>query len=474
VALAVTMLGAVTSPQNEKTRKWQTLPIASGWTFGILVVTFAGLFVLRRPDCVTNPQFWAEDGVIIFREQLVNGWLSALATPYRGYFPLLARLVAGPASIFPVSFAPLVYNLSGIAIDSVCCALFFLPRYECFMKSALLRLVLCVLAVGAFQTTEMAGTLINSMWYLVLAGILLILLPPQIDMHSRPVIAGVWCLLGLVIGASAPMLVIAIPIATYHLVRGFWRGGLISLAIAFGAFAQTLFAFFSSRGLTLAHPGAKGVAVAMVGAFAYKVMLQAMVGAGIALRLATAKWLPYVLSAVVVAALWMLCLIVLSRGSRWKILVPIYLMFASMSLPFIGRDEARFFTNLTTSDPRGERYFFLASCMFAYLVAYTLDWVISYCLLRRNGEVGLTDATIKAAALLVIFAGGLRGNFHVDRFPDLQWQMYAKRIDGWVQDRRSGKPTPAISVPINPQGLWQIDLPSLSASKNNVSFRTLQ
>jgi hypothetical protein len=443
------MRRAIALLEVHRTRQALPLRIASGWTFGILVVTFAGLFVLRRPDCVTNPQFWAEDGGIIFREQLLNGWLTALATPYRGYFPLLARLVAGPASIFPVSFTPLIYNLFGIAIDSVCSALFFLPRYRRFMESDLLRLVLCVLAMGAFQTTEMVGTLINSMWYVVLAGILLMLLPPQVDARSRLVVASGWCLLGLVIGAGAPILVVGIPIAAYHLVRNFWRGGLISLAVALGALAQTLFAFFSSRGLTLAHPGAKGVAVAMVGAFAYKVMLQAIIGAGAAFKLATAKRLGYVVSALVVAALWMICLIALSRGSRWNVLVPIYLIFTSMSIPFIGRDEAQLFINLTTLDMRGERYFFLASCMFAYLVAYTVDRAVPY-----RGDV------IKALALLVIFLGGLRGNFHADRFPDLHWQMNAKCIDAWVRDRRSGNPTPAVSVPINPPG-WRIDLPTL-------------
>jgi hypothetical protein len=216
---------------------------------------------------VTNPQFWAEDGKILFRDQLLYGFLVALTIPYRGYFPFLGRLVAGPASIFPVSFAPLTYNLCAIVLDSVCSALFFLPRYRRFMKSDLIRLVLCVLAVGAFHSSELAGTLINTMWYVELAGILWILLPPQIDARSRPIAAGTLCLLGLVIGTSAPMLIIGIPIVIYYLSTKPWSNGLLSLSVAIGALAQTLFAFFSSHGLILAHPKAKGFAVAMVGAF---------------------------------------------------------------------------------------------------------------------------------------------------------------------------------------------------------------
>lgn len=245
------------------------------------------------------------------------------------------------------------------------------------------------------------------------------------------------------------MVVVGLPIAIYHLVRNFRKGGAISFAIVLGALAQTLFALFSSRGLDFAHPSVRAIAMAMLGGFAYKVMLQALLGATAAFKTAGAKEHGYVVLALLVAAVWLMGLTLMWRHSRWKVLVPVYLMFGSMLMPFIGRDEAHFFENLGSVDLRGERYFLLASCMFAYLVAHTLDRVAS-----NRGWA------LKAVALVTIFAGGLLGNFREAQFEDLHWQVNAKRIVEWVQLREAGKRAPAVSVPINPRG-WSIDLPSI-------------
>ncbi|HKW66144.1 MAG TPA: hypothetical protein VJP04_02575 [Terriglobales bacterium] len=407
------------------------------------------MFILRRPDSITDPQFWAEDGSIFFRQQLVNGWLAAIATPYRGYLPLLPRLFAAPAAIFPIAFAPLVYNLFAILIDSFCCALFFLPRFRVIIESDFLRLALCLLAVGAFNTTELVGTLTNSMWYLTVAGILLMVLPPRVDICSRSRGGAAWLFLGLLIGACAPMVVVGLPIAIYHLARNFRRGGLVSFSIGSGALTQIVFASLLSRGVVLVHPGIRGVAIAMVVAFAYKVMLQALLGATWAFKMATAKKVLYVELALIAAVVWIIYLTIISRDNIWKVWIPVYFIFASMAIPFIGRDAAQGFLNLRTVEPRGERYFLLGSCMFAYLVAYTL------CRLASN-----RGPVLKTVALLAIFAGGLFGNFHAARFYDFHWEANAKRIEEWVQLRHAGKRASPVSVPINPPG-WRIDLPGL-------------
>jgi hypothetical protein len=187
--------------------------------------------------------------------------------------------------------------------------------------------------------------------------------------------------------------------------------------------------------------------MAMLGAFAFKVFVQGLLGAGLTIKLASSK---KAIAVIVVGLLWIICLLASSQENRWKVLVPVYLIVSSMALPLIGRDEAQMFKSLNTFDLRGERYFLLASCMFAYLVAYTLE-----CLLRSE--------PIKVVALLAIFAGGLHGNFRVERFSDLDWKTNAKCIDAWVRAQRSGKPTLAVSVPVNPPGWGRIDLPSLGS-----------
>src|SRR5262249_7467223 len=55
----------------------------------------ASIIVARRPDAVTNPQFWAEDSVIYFWENLRLGFWGALANFYNDYPMLVQRLIAG-------------------------------------------------------------------------------------------------------------------------------------------------------------------------------------------------------------------------------------------------------------------------------------------------------------------------------------------------------------------------------------------
>jgi hypothetical protein len=420
----------------EQVRQVQPLYFASGRTFGLLLLAFSCLFVLRRPDCVTNPQFWAEDGKILFQNQLVYGFHGAIPIPYRGYFPILGRLMAAPASAFPIPLQPLVYTLLAILIDSVCCTIFFLPRFRCFVESDLLRLALCLLAVTAFDSRELVGTLINAMWYVELAGILWILLPPQ---SPRLILTIVYCLVGLVIGASVPMLIIGLPIVVYHLVR---REGIHSLAVAVGALGQTLFALFSSRGLEPVHHELRGFVVAMFSAFAYKVVFQAILGAGKLISIKGA------IGAVVGSVLWVSYL---WKEGQWRVLVPAYLIVASIALPLIGRDEAHVFTNLATFDPRGERYFLLGSCIFAYFVACTLERFVH-------------SDHLKAFALLAVFTGGILVNFRIEPLTDCHWQENARYIEGWVTARNNGDAAPGLMVPINPPN-WvlgaYISLPQL-------------
>src|SRR4051812_32270067 len=61
------------------------------------VVTFlliCVVFILRRPDAVLNPQFWAEDGRLLFQSQMIHGGWSLALQPYRGYLIMETRLSA--------------------------------------------------------------------------------------------------------------------------------------------------------------------------------------------------------------------------------------------------------------------------------------------------------------------------------------------------------------------------------------------
>src|SRR5712692_9123288 len=82
------------------------------------------LLILRRPDAILNPQFWAEDGVVFFHDQLDIGFVQALFNAYAGYLHVIPRSIAGFASVFPVAAHPLIYNVCALAIAALSLSLF--------------------------------------------------------------------------------------------------------------------------------------------------------------------------------------------------------------------------------------------------------------------------------------------------------------------------------------------------------------
>src|SRR3989304_8909630 len=64
-----------------------------------------GLLYLRRPDAFYNPQFFAEDGIILFREAHAYGFASLLV-PYSGYYHTFSRLAALAGGLFSLALVP--------------------------------------------------------------------------------------------------------------------------------------------------------------------------------------------------------------------------------------------------------------------------------------------------------------------------------------------------------------------------------
>ena len=92
--------------------------VPNGAVLSLFYILFAALLVMRRPDCIRNPQFWAEEGTRFFvdaREHSV--WLN-LATYSYGYFDLLVRLIHQVAAVVRLEWAPLALVLCALSIQA--------------------------------------------------------------------------------------------------------------------------------------------------------------------------------------------------------------------------------------------------------------------------------------------------------------------------------------------------------------------
>lgn len=140
-------------------------PQRLGWTLALLFI-----FILRIPDVVRNPQFWAEDGSIFFRQNFCDG-AAAIGKPYAGYFHLVPRLLAWVAGAFRPTWVPAFYIAVALILTGVVLYLLQSPRL------ALPLIPLLGLAIVLSPTgLETYGNLTNIQWFLALGVLALILM----------------------------------------------------------------------------------------------------------------------------------------------------------------------------------------------------------------------------------------------------------------------------------------------------------
>jgi hypothetical protein len=182
----------------------------------LLVIVIALIMICRRPDSILNPQFWAEDGVIYFSQQLTLGFWSALCKLWNGFPYVAPRLIALLGEGVPLAAVPLLYNASAIAISALAMATFSLPGFRHLVRSDTLRVAFCLAVVCNPAVDEVIATPTNLSWWLGLGLVLLsVMRAPR-----SPTIASGWCLSGVLTVFSTPFAPLAAPLWALRAVYG--------------------------------------------------------------------------------------------------------------------------------------------------------------------------------------------------------------------------------------------------------------
>ncbi|MBI2781868.1 MAG: hypothetical protein HYX55_08760 [Chloroflexi bacterium] len=127
---------------------------------GVFLVALA-LAVARRPETITNPTFFNEDGQVFY----LGAWFSSPWTPYAGYLHLVPRLVAYIERAVPVELAPLVGNTVALLVMAAVAAFFVSEELPGDRR---LRAVLGLFVVLSPLSAEVAGSLTYVQWYLAI------------------------------------------------------------------------------------------------------------------------------------------------------------------------------------------------------------------------------------------------------------------------------------------------------------------
>ena len=420
----------------------------SNWHFAALFLIICALFVLRRPDSVTNPQFWAEDGLVLFQGQLLHGGMAWIFEPYKGYLIVNTKLIAAFGALFPVLYAPLIYDVFAILIASLACSMFALRSYRHLVRSDMLRVLACLGATGALYTESLVDNACNSQWYLALIGLLLLFrAPPRGDSYWK---TGAIALAACLTALTSPVLAITAPICLWQLAskqnRSAAAGMLTGIIVQIG-----FFLFYPAATMTAqVRPGAATLVIAVAVATVYKVVIASLFGWRTVWDVSNASSNLIFLFISIGTAVWLVWLFArIKSAQRVQMAVALYLIAASIALPLSARGEYLAYRTAThILQPRGEQYFFIAGCMLLFLIALTVERTIPP-----------QWKYIQGAAFVLVVAGGFFENFRVPPFVDFQWPQHARAIEAWEAGRiaifASG-----VVIPLNPPSLF-IRLPAV-------------
>lgn len=181
---------------------------------------------------VSNPQFWAEDGAVWYREAYESG-VASLFREQNGYYQSLPRLVALLATFMPLAWGPAIFVLASFIFQLMPSILLLSPRMDKTGVSRRARLVLAYFCVAAPNAWEIHLNLTNSQWFLALSSFLLIFADPAASFRGRLRDAMI-----IILGAfSGPFSIWLAPVAVWRWLEqrsrfGFWCAAFLSLGAA--------------------------------------------------------------------------------------------------------------------------------------------------------------------------------------------------------------------------------------------------
>lgn len=144
---------------------------------GLALLVGMGITISRRPDVISYPQLWAEDGRVFFLQAYQLGFWASLWHPYAGYLQLTPRLAIGLGLLVQFVRLPLVLNLLGLLIQAAPAAFIMSDRWDRLMPSRLTRAGLALVYLALPNTAEIDVNITNAQWHLAVLACLVILAP---------------------------------------------------------------------------------------------------------------------------------------------------------------------------------------------------------------------------------------------------------------------------------------------------------
>jgi len=145
----------------------------------VLVVALFGLIVIsRRVDVITNPQFYAEDGVFWYSEaySASHSWKPFLI-PKQGYFQTVSRVGGFIGNSVDTRHAPLVFNILAILLQILPAVYSLSSRFSKIVPKFYARFLCSLAYLLLLGTAETHANLTNVQWRLAILMFMIIIVP---------------------------------------------------------------------------------------------------------------------------------------------------------------------------------------------------------------------------------------------------------------------------------------------------------
>jgi len=400
----------------------------------VLVGISAALIVVsHRPDAIMNAQFWAEDGRVWYAQAYNLDPLAAFLLPEAGYFQTVSRGVAAFSLLFPLAWAPLVLNVSAIAVQAFNAFFITSDRMSSAVPSRLFRFGAAFIYLALPNSYETSANLTNTQWHLALTVLLIILAKPAEEIAWKIFDNAAVTLSAL----SGPLCLLLLPIAV---IKYFYRRErrllVVGSILLIGCVVQ-----FSAL-ITNERPSSEVLGASFFGAIriiAGQVFISPLVGAkNYGLLRHTHLWTDVLASIIAAGGLVVFVLAFIWGKQELRLLIIFAVLVCATALinPAVTKVEPQWIameTPLTAS-----RYWMFPG----------LAFLASLLFLATNLRVGRLRYLFILPALMMIW--GFVADWKQPRFKDLDFAAHAREFD-------VAKPGETVTIPINPEG-WEMQL----------------
>jgi hypothetical protein len=399
-------------------------------------VAVLALIASRRPDALTRPQFWAEDGGVWFAAAYNHGALASLLTPSAAYFQTFSRLSAAGGVLVGLRHAPLLFAAGALVAQALPVLYVLSSRMAGVLPDRRVRALAALLLVGLPNSFEVQINVTNAQTHFALLGFLIVVAdaPP----------GRAWAALDLALlalgGLSGPTYVFLVPVAlaAWWRERTPWRAA-VGAVVAGVSAVQTLGFLIDTGGgrFTSALGASPGRFLGIVGGHVVLGGLASSTVHGALVR--PGGDAPLLVAALGLVGVLVLVRAVLVSGNfplRALALFAALVMAAALSSPAVGhvpRWQALQWPLV------GGRYWFMPTV--ALLAA--LVWS-AFRDPRRAGRA------LSLVALAVVLLVGVPLDWRVAPRPDLRFVQHVTRFE-------AAAPGTVVTIPIPPQG-WTMSL----------------